>query len=243
MPDSDAPQPEVAPTSGDASVWRRMGAYTAARAVRWTVDVVVLAGLLWLVASQGLGMRTLLPWALERLAPEGWSVRAARADGDWTSAIRLTDVSARGPGIRVSAAEVSVRYALLPLLHRDIRLSHVRIAEPQADVRVARTSSDTEGSAAPAEASAGEHAAPDNAIERLAAGPFPGGWTLWVDSVDVSQGDVHAELPNGTYHADDVALRGRAQWVDAGLDATLDSLVLDVVVRTKRPEVAAHDGP
>lgn len=207
--------------------------------VRWLIGICVLAALLWLVASQGLGMRTVVPWALRRALPDGWTVHVADVEGDWTSEMRLRQLSLQGPNVSASLNGLRVEYDLVPLLRRRIRVSRIEVVEPSVEARL--PSAEPGASRSPKAASMDTTREPRRSMGALVStSPF-GDWALTIDAVEVSRGRVSATAPTESYHAEHVSLRGGLRWTQAGLEAALDSLTLDLNALPRRSPPSGRD--
>ena len=180
--------------------------------LRTLLAVAVLLALVWAVAATGLGMGLVLPWALARAAPEGWTVRIASVDGAWGSRVHLKGLSMWGPETSVAAEEVLLEYRLLPLLERTIYVRRIHLVSTSVEGAVPDSSTQD----VPAAESAGNE---QSVLHRLLSGSPLGRWTLrlgeLLEAGALRYSDLNARLEGcGTYilaarlkAADRVALR------------------------------------
>ena len=210
----------------------RQGSGTVARWILVAFGTVV--ALVWLVASQGIGMGLVVPTLLSRAAPEGWDVQVASVDGDWRSRVHLTDITLDGPSASGSVDRLTVRYRLLPLLRKVLIVREIDAVGPslKLDRRgISDTtfiqSADTSGSA----------------LELITGSPL-GDWRVVIGDARISGGSTEVRTADGAYRAHDVALSARGELGSEGLDMTLDSLVAGVRAPSHRdPLVTAAGAP
>ncbi|MGE0159730.1 MAG: translocation/assembly module TamB domain-containing protein [Gemmatimonadales bacterium] len=200
--------------------------------LRVGVLALVLGALLWVAATTGLGMGLVIPWAMSRAAPEGWSLRVGSAEGNWLRRVHLHDLTMEGPDASVRVAEIALEYRLLPLLRRtlDVRLLH--LVSPVFHGALA--SDDAEAAAS------SEDAGGRSALDRMLAGSPLGAWTLRLPDVRVD--DAHAVLAAaaGPYRIERLDLAGSTLLSPDTTRVAVDSLAADV---TPPPDSSAASAP
>ena len=201
--------------------WLRGDGARGRRVVAWAAGgVALLLALVWVVAATGLGMSVIVPAALERAAPPGWTVTVGGVDGAWPSRIRLHDVELRGPHASASVQELLVDYRVLPLLSRTIDLRHIRMVRPS--VRADLTSSGRD-----AETARARKAGAGGPGGILSGSPL-GAWVLRVSRLEVRSAAATLLRESGTYEVSDVRVRGAGELGPSGARVHLDTLVAEV---------------
>jgi autotransporter translocation and assembly factor TamB len=189
--------------------------------VRAAAGVMVLTALLWAVAVTGLGMSLVVPAALERAAPEGWTVRVGSADGAWHSRVRLRDLELEGPDASASVAELVVDYRLLPFLSRTIALEQVRILRPA--VRASLTSPRPDTIVKQQQSDGGR------GLDALVSGSPLGSWAMHVSELEVRHAEATLLRENGAYAVSNGRLAASAALTRSGTHVLVDTLTADVV--------------
>lgn len=187
--------------------------------VRVAVGSLAVAVVLGLAVVTGFGMSVLVPAALERAVPEGWTVQVGRVDGAWQKAVRIRHLTLEGPGTSASVEEVTIDYRILPLLSRTIDLEAVRVVGP-------RIWSDPTAPAADPEGERERH--PDRGWGRLLSESPLGSWTLDLGHVEVRNAAATLVREQGRYVVTDARWVGRALLAPSGVRLHLDTLVAEV---------------
>jgi translocation and assembly module TamB len=195
---------------------------TVRRALLRTLLVLAtILALLWLLAVTGVGMGLLLPWALARGVPEGWTVDVGSVEGAWGSRIHAHDVSLQGPAQSIVLDELLLEYRLLPLLQRTLDVRRAHVVRPVI-----------QGSLSVADGSAPERGDPDggeNALDRLLSGSPLGDWTLRLGELRVEDAEGVLTGTAGTYRIERADLAAAAAMSPSGTSLRLDSLAVDVI--------------
>ncbi len=209
--------------------WDRIRRLLRRSLVRAAATVLALGVLVWLAAARGVGMGIVVPAVLHRVAPEGWSVRVGRVDGSWTSRLVAHDVEIRGPGADASAAEVRIRFRLLPLLSRTVDVTRVVVTRPRGTLVPRPPGPDRSRSPAAS--------APVGGASLLTRSPL-GSWRVEVGDLRIRQGRVILVGNGDRVRVEGVRARGRATLTPEGLDAVVDSLDAEVA----RPPATSERG-
>lgn len=194
---------------------RRLSRRTSARIA---AGVLLLGAVLWIVVATGLGMSLLLPAALDRAVPEGWTVEVGSVDGAWHSRVRLHDLTLQGPSTSVTVEEVLVDYSLLPLFSRTIELTQVRVLRPRVRADLTAPPSDTARAAADESGGLGD----------LLSGSPLGAWALDLDDLEVRQAEATLVRQQGTYAVSEARLTGSAELAPSGVRVRVDTLAAQV---------------
>ncbi|MBT8488929.1 MAG: hypothetical protein KJO65_08935, partial [Gemmatimonadetes bacterium] len=153
--------------------------------VRGAIALAVLLGLGWIAAVTGVGMGTVVPYALERFSPEGWSVQVGGAEGNWLERVELTGVEVVSPAFRFGASRLLLRYRLRPLLGKRLELEELIVADPEAHIVLADSApppeDDTSGSV----------------LSTLLSGRPAGSWAVNVAAARISGGQVEVQSHGG----------------------------------------------
>jgi hypothetical protein len=193
--------------------------------------LLVLVALLWIVVVGGIGMGLIVPWALARAAPEGWTVRVGSVEGAWHRRVHVHDLAMEGPQGTMGAEALRLEYRLLPLLERIIDVRSVQVSRPTLEGRLPSS-----GPADTTSAAAGE----PSVVERMLSGSPLGAWTLRIAELRVDDGEAVLELSAGTYRIERADLAGALRLSPDGTEITLDSRV--VVGAPPRPAEESGGG-
>lgn len=186
------------------------------RGVRWLVAIAVIVLAAVLVATQGVGMGWLIPRALAWAAPEGWRIDVRDVEGAWTGRIRLTGLDVQAPGMTAEIERLELRYDLVPLFRKRIRIEGVEILRP-----VVLMDEGPDTSSTPSD--------PDTAATNLLSDSPLGSWTLSVDGFDTREGRLSIATAEVHYQVDDLHVRGSGALEPSGLRLDLDTLGAQVV--------------
>lgn len=190
--------------------------------VRTVIGVTVLLPLLWIAASTGVGMRAAVPFALERLVPEGWRVAVGDVDGSWMNRVEISGLTLEGPGLTLEAPSVLVRYSLIPLLDKTIDVRELVVDRPAVTVALPDSSA-VNDPAADEEGVSGR-----SAFSSMLAGEPISDWALHLRSVEIVDG--HTELTSGRsgrYTLAGVRLAATGELGEDGLVLDIDTLRAD----------------
>src|SRR5687768_8303218 len=168
--------------------------------VRTMVAVLVLAALVWIVTMSGIGMGLVIPWALARAAPEGWTVRVGAVEGAWNRRVHVRDFAMHGPDYALSANAVLLEYRLLPLLRRTIDVRTIHLSGPVFEGVLGGAPQPADTVTDPTDGR--------NVFERLLSGSPLGQWTLRIAELRVDDARAVLESSAGTYRIERADLAG-----------------------------------
>jgi translocation and assembly module TamB len=188
--------------------------------------LLVLIMLLWIVVAGGIGLGLVVPWALARAAPEGWTVRVGSVEGAWHRLVHIHDLAMEGPQGTLTAEALRLEFRLLPLLERTIDVRSVQVSSPTLE-------GELPGSAT--EAPRAESAGP-SAIDRLLSGSPLGEWTMQIVDLRIDDGEAVLEGSTGAYRIERADLAGAARLSPDGTAFVLDSLVVEGVPPRSDPD-------
>lgn len=166
------------------------------RVASWTgaiLGVLVILG--WIAATTGFGMGTAIPYALQRFAPEGWSVQVRGVDGSWLGRIELSDLAIEGPSVDFEAQALLLRYRLRPLLDKRVAIEELVLEEPSVRLALPDTTLEEKPDSTP------------SILPSLLSGRPAGAWSASVASAEIHQGRA------------EVWSNGRERYTLSGLEA------------------------
>jgi len=181
--------------------------------------LLVLITLLWIVVAGGIGMGLVVPWALARAAPEGWTVRVGSVEGAWHRRMHIRDLAMEGPQGMLRAEALRFEYRLLPLFERTIDVRSVQVSSPTLEGALPGSGNSTDAPSVESEQ--------PSAIDRILSGSPLGEWTLRIGELRVDGGEAVLEGSTGAYRIARADLAGGAMLSPDGTAITVDSLVVE----------------
>ena len=193
--------------------------HTARRVlIRSMLAMLVLVSLVWIVVTGGIGMGVVVPWALARAAPEGWTVSVQSVEGEWHRRIHVQGLAMEGPDGTLRAEAVLLEFRLPPLLRRTIDVRRVHVSKPVYEGSLSRGTS----SEVPADTAGAR-----SAVERLLSDAPLGDWDLRIAELRVDDAEAVLEGSGGSYRIEGADLAGSTRLAPEITSITVDSLAVE----------------
>ncbi|MDX1648114.1 MAG: hypothetical protein R3304_13290, partial [Longimicrobiales bacterium] len=184
---------------------------------RTALALASLGVLIFVLLHFGVAMGWIVPKALARVVPEGWTVRVDGVEGSWLNRIAVSGLSLEGPDLTLSADRLVLGYRLRPLLDQRISLRTLVVDGPVLELTMA-------DSGAMEDAGAADSTSVGAGVAMLAGEPVSG-WAVRADSVEVQEGVVRLRMGDGgRYDVSRLRLSGKGGLGPDGLEATVDTL-------------------
>ena len=222
--------------SGDSGSESR-SAWTRARKalIRSLLGLLLLAAVLLAGARLGLGMGLAVPFVLERVTPEGWTVEVGDVQGSWLGRIEISGLSLEGSGTALTAERLLLRYRMSPFLHRTVEIQELLVERPVLRVLTSDTAA-TEASPVPDTSGTG-----GSMVASMLAGERVSSWAVRIASARIVDGLVELRSPTGTprYDLSGVHFAGDGALAEDGLAVRADTLTGDFVSVMEAPADSA----
>lgn len=203
--------------------------------VRSVVGLAVLVAILFAAARLGVGMGLAVPFALERVVPDGWTVEIGQVRGSWLGRMEISGVSLEGGGTAVTAERLLLRYRVRPLLDRTVEIRELLVERPVLRLVPSDTVTTAESPASDTTR------AGDSVLASMLAGERVSDWSIRIASARVVDGLAEVRSAGGgpRYDLSAFQFSGDGALAEHGLAVRADTLMGDFVSILEAPADSA----